>query len=105
MKPRTLPTDFPSGLKLHYRLSLSFGWWRHSYVIEGSKGAMEFTVSEYGKERNELREAILELGYLTGTEGYCGDHVVLTVRLTPREADTWNALVAKLRAETDEPKT
>lgn len=47
MKPQQIPTDFPSGIKLHYRLSLEFGRWRHSYVIEGAKGAMEFTVSEY----------------------------------------------------------
>lgn len=50
MKPQTIPTDFPTGLKLSYRLNLWAGRWRHSYVIEGAKGAMEFTVSEYGKD-------------------------------------------------------
>jgi len=62
----------------------------------------EAELAELRKERDELREAILKLGYLTGSEGYCGDRVVLTVRLAPREADTWNALVAKLRAEKGE---
>lgn len=59
-------------------------------------------LAELRKERDELREAILKLGYLTGTEGYCGDHVVLTVRLNPLEANTWNALVAKVSAEKGE---
>lgn len=70
MKPRTLPTDFPSGLKLHYHLSLAFGRWRHSYVIEGAKGAMEFTVSEYGKEHE--RSSGLEM-HSVSPHGIC-DH-------------------------------
>jgi len=61
-------------------------------------------LAELRKERDELREAILKLGYLTGSEGYCGDRVVLSVRLAPREADTWNALVAKVSAVKGETK-
>ena len=70
----------------------AFQEWPHIYFELHRQWAME-------QERDELREAILKLGYLTGTEGYCGDHVVLTVRLNPQEANAWNTIIAKLRAE------
>ncbi len=43
--------------------------------------------------------AALRIGYLTGSEGYVGDHVILSVRLNPDEAHNWNAAVAALLAE------
>lgn len=78
-------------------------------IVEHAKTSDELTavkaeLAELRKERDELREAILKLGYLTGSEGYCGDRVVLSVRLAPREADTWNALVAKVSAVKGETK-
>lgn len=50
------------------------------------------------EQRDELREAALRLGYLTGRVGHCGDRDVLTVRIYPEEANTWNKLIAKLSA-------
>ena len=52
MRPPKLSTDYPSGLNLSYKLKLWCGMWRHSYVIEGAKGAMEFHVSQYRGDSN-----------------------------------------------------
>ena len=72
MRPQTIPTDFPHGLKLSYRLNLWCGTWRHSYVIEGAKGAIEFTVSEYGKDRG--RGSSLERHLVTPDGDAAPDH-------------------------------
>ena len=88
----------------HTQPSHAFSTW-DADLVAAARNALPALLAELHRlwaveqERDELREAILKLGYLTGTEGYCGDHVVLTVRLNPQEANAWNTLVAKLRAE------
>lgn len=42
--------NYPSNLRFSYSLTRRFGSWRHSYVIEGAPGAIEFHVTENDNE-------------------------------------------------------
>lgn len=45
-----------------------------------------------------LETEAMEVGYLTGTVGHCGDRDVLTVRMSPESARKWNKHVAAIAA-------
>lgn len=80
MKQKYLQVDgVPRNRNLRYTLTFFYGSWRHSYVVEGATGAMEFTVSEYKMSSDTKSEsqwsAGLEAHHAYPQEGKPPDHV------------------------------
>jgi len=68
----------PRNRNLRYTLTFFCGMWRHSYVVEGANGAMEFTVSQLmlsSSDKNKREwSAGLEAHYAYPQEGKPPDH-------------------------------